>query len=189
LTLRELLKKRELGLEVTMDVLEFGHIEANLAEELDFGEHNLEEHIECQASMMAWWGVVLNAKQAEEAKLQGQYDMWYSMAYESEFKRLWAESGNQISKKPNISSVENLVRIRHRKVYLRWQIRLQAVKREVMLLKDVSNWWREKGQMLVQRAKLLSAEMSMTDMNVRKADRDIQRVQQMMHTGDKKNES
>ncbi len=178
--LRELLKERELGLEITMAVPEFGTVAANLAEELNFGDHDLEEHIECQASMMAWWGVVLNAKQAEEAKLQGQYDLWYSMAYESEFKRLWAESGNQISKKPNISSVENMVRIKYRRPYLHWQIRLQAIKREVALLKDISNWWREKGQMLVQRAKLLSAEMSMTDMTIRRADRDVQKLQQTM---------
>lgn len=138
------------------------------------------EHIECQAGMMAWWTTVCRTAEEEYAKLQHAFDMWFAMIYEVEYDRLWKELDYKKSSKPNISSVENHVKLIRRKEYNEWQRKLRKAKKQIAILKDCINWWQEKGQMLVQAAKYMTAEMNVTDIRIGRQKKDVEKLRRQM---------
>lgn len=178
--LREFLEKHRDLLQIHIESEQLGVIEEDLFSQLYFSEDDIAEHIECQAAAVAWWGVVCRVAESEYARLQHDYDMWHIPLYEREYERLWAELGYARSNKPNISSVENAVKLARKRMYSEWQRRLREAKKQVAILKDVLRWWEEKGQMLVQAAKYITAEMNFTDFHVRKEEKAIKQLRGQM---------
>ena len=176
--MKELLKERRSLLIVEFDS-SMGHIVADLYEELYFEQEQILEHMESQAGMLAWWNALYRDMEEKLNECETEYEIWFALRYEVAYRELKDEMGGG-SKKPNISSVENYVRIMNRKKYRDWQRRLRKLRRQSSTLKDVVKWYEEKGMMLVQMAKLASAEMGAIDLHAKKGTEEVKRLKRNM---------
>ena len=170
--LREVLEKRRGVLRISIDVGSYKD-DVDLYDELMFTQDDLTQHIESQPALVSWWSVLHRRAELEHNQLERNYDIWYSTLYEKAFTKLRAES----SSKPNISSVENTVKLENRKEYLEWQDKLEQKRIQVAILSDVVNWFKEKGQMLIQAAKFYQLEYDSTNMRVRGSKRGKSRAE------------
>jgi len=179
MNLRVLLAQRKDLLRIKFSSDKLGDIDVDLFEELNFSiEKGLGEHIEVQAGMCAWWGIMAQVADSELKEFEQDYDAWHTPRYEKEYDRLWREMDYKTSQKPNINSVDNAVKIRHRNAYNLWQGKLRDARLRASILKDAVKWWSEKGQMLVQAAKIKVTEMGTTDFIQRiSEDKDKERVE------------
>ena len=185
--LKEILENRRDLLKISLSSNKIESIKVDLFDELYFSveDGDLSEHIEIQAGMMAWWGTMLVMAEGELERLEEEYDMWYTPIYEREFNQLWAKLGYKKTNKPNISSVENAVKIKEENVYRDWRRKLRGNKTKVSILKSVSKWWEEKGKMLLTAARIMTTEMSTMDyyrerVKEDKEKWDVQKLQEMM---------
>ena len=175
--LKDILRKRQRSLTLHIQTELFDGDNVNLYKELYYDDNEISDHMECQAGMMAWWSMLHRTLEAEYEELNLRYDMWHTLLYEAEYDRLWTVLGRLKSKKPNISSVENAVRRRRPTEYLRWHRELRKAKLNVSICKDAVKSWEEKGRMLVQSAKIRSAEMNSIDFHVK----DVKNLQDRMN--------
>lgn len=179
--IRKILEERQSQLGIRMKLPKVGVVETNIAEELDFEPEDLNEHMECQAGMMAWWGALYRQKEEELAAVEHRYEMWYAEKYQERYEHLWTEAGRAKSAKPTVGAVEKAVKVRYGKRYSSWQKMLRSKRKEVNYLKDTGKWWEEKGRMLVVYARVMTAEMDMTGMRV-KRDKKIGDLKEAMKT-------
>ena len=156
--MRQLLEQRKDFLQVNITIKSMGEIDIDLFEELMFDTENIRDHVECQASMMAFYHVI-QRKAEEELEIEEMlYDAWFTKVYEIEFQRLWRQVNMTKTGKPSKDSVEKAVKMRYGEEYTKRQTRLIQSKNRVAILKDSSRWWEEKGHMLTQYSKFVLQE-------------------------------
>lgn len=147
-SLRDILRQRDTTIEIRSGT-ETHNI--NLADELHFSTETIREDVECQAGMVAWYGSVLSDAEKEVRRAEREFDIWYARTYNEHFVML-SESG----KKPSIASVENSVRLTRE--YEGHQTRIDVAKGRATTLRNVCDWWKEKGIAIGQFIKLLELE-------------------------------
>ena len=157
--LRKLLRGRRELLKIRVKSPSLGDITADLYDELVFDDDkdDLIEHVSTQSGLMAWWTVVYRTLEKDMARLEREYDVWWSSACEQVNQELW-ESMGQKSRKPSVSSVENTTKAKHKSEYMIWHRKLEDMRFKVALLKDIIRFWDEKGRMLVQASKFIKTE-------------------------------
>ncbi len=180
MNLSKLLKQRRDLLKVEFHSEQFGLIEADLYDELYFSQGEVFDHMQCQAGMIAWWSAIYRSHEAYLDKLEVDYQVWFSLHYEIEFERLWERLGKTKSRIPSISSVENAVKLKHKRRYKDWQDKIRTVRHEVAELKDIVRWYEEKGMMLIQLAKVSIAELGFTDFRAKKQEEEVNKLRRSM---------
>ena len=169
--IKELLKDRRKGIEITLKSEKYGDIVADLYEEVYFDNESVMDHVETMPGLYAYWSSIYRKLEYELELLEERYKMWYSTVYEAEYSKLWVEMGQTKSKRPTVSSVDNSVRRRKPKAYMRWIARVGRAKYNVNIVKDILKAYDIKSQMLIQTAKHYTTEYSLTDMTIKKLDK------------------
>lgn len=159
MNLKKFLESKSDLLTISIDVEGYAD-DVNLYQHLYFESDDILEHIESQAGLLSFYSVLFRVAEMEFAKLEREYDRWFTLKYEVEFSRLRREDEGR---KPNISSVENAVKSRCWKEYDKLKSELERAQLQVSLLKDAVKWFDEKGRMLVQAAKLWDFEAKAAD--------------------------
>ena len=159
MNLKELLENRKGLLKIDIHSKNLGTIEEDLFEQLVLNQDDINEHIEVHAGLTAYWGMLLHIAESEQSSLKRKYELWLSEVYSEIEGKLWAEHDYKISFKPNINSVENGIKIRYKKEWEVWQLKLDNAKHNVGLLERIMRWFTEKGIMITQLAKLKLAEL------------------------------
>lgn len=168
--IKELLRDRREGIKIKIQSEKYGVIEADLYDETFFDNESVMDHVETIAGLYSWWCSIYRKLEYELELLEERYKMWYSTIYEVEYRRLWVEMGQNKSKRPTGASVDNAVRRRKPKSYMKWMSRLGRGRYNVALVKDILKAYDIKSQMLIQAAKHYTSEYNHTDMAIKKLD-------------------
>ena len=153
MTLKDILKRRRDLLKIDVDV-DIVKDDIDLFKELSFDETNIVDALESQAGMVAFYNSLYRQVELEVKQTQRRYDVWYAERYEDAKAEL-AKSGVL---KPNAKAIENQAILGSKREYTIKNNQLERSRYKLGVLKDVLDWWKEKGVMLTQYVKLMGAE-------------------------------
>jgi len=146
-----------------------GNISADLYDQLKIDMNgDLKNELSRQAPLVAYWGMLMQVAEEELRAVDMEYDLWYSEVYREAERRLWGEHDFKVSYKPNITSVENEIKSKHKVKWILWSKKRNRLETNVMFLLKVKNWFNDRTQMLIQISKQRAAEMESIEFELRK---------------------
>jgi len=136
-------------------------VDVNVWDELQIDEHDLNTEFMALPGQIAYWAAVTaRFAQAVEA-VRRDYDNWYAPIYDQEFAKL----ENATGRRPNISSIEYMVRIQHKDEFNRRRDILEQAEADLKTIQGVITALEAKLQSLMQLAKKQIVEYNSTDVS------------------------
>jgi len=140
-----------------------GAVSVNMYDELTPDEVDLDTEFSALPGQVAYWSTVAGRYEQLYTRLQRDYEAWYAEVYEQMFNLLEKETG----RKPNISSVEYMVRNRNREKYNSLQEELLQVKVDLESIRSMVTALHIKSRCLQQLAQRQAVEFSNAEASYR----------------------
>jgi hypothetical protein len=134
-------------------------VDVNVWDELQIDEHALDVEFMALPGQLAYWSAVAARFTQSVEAIRRDFDDWFAPLYEQEFTRLEKDTG----RKPNISSVEYMVKIRYREEFNGRKAALDQAETDLKIVQEIVPALQAKLQALMQLAKRQWAEYNSTD--------------------------
>jgi hypothetical protein len=115
--------------------------------------------------------------------MEREYELWYAEVYNQAYKKLDVETG----RKPNINSVEYLVKTTHGEEWLEKITKLEQAKTDLAVVQGLSPSFNAKLQCLMQLAKRRLEEYYSVEPNVKVPFRNTSNSSQSINLNETKN--
>jgi len=129
-------------------------IDANIWDELSIDRNDLNTEFEALPGQIAYWAAVSSRYEQAVEAIRRDYGDWYGPVYEQEFQKLERATG----RRPNISSAEYMVRIRHKDEYNRRKANLEQAEADLRIVREMVPSLKAKLQALMQLSKMYQVE-------------------------------
>jgi len=149
--LLELMGTRRDAMQIAFDT-HTEHISVNVFDELKIDVNDLDTELAALPSQVAYWIGVLARFELVVSEIKREYDNWYAPIYDSVFNDLERQTG----RRPNINSVEYMVRKNYSTEYNEKQVIVTQADSDFKIVAGVVEGLRVKMQSLIQLAKRIT---------------------------------
>ena len=139
------------------------NLSVNMLDELSIDLDDLDTEFTALPGQIAYWTASIARFSQVVSIMEREYELWYAEVYNQAYKKLDVETG----RKPNINSVEYLVKTTHGEEWLEKITKLEQAKTDLAVVQGLSPSFSAKLQCLMQLAKRRSEEYYSIEPNVK----------------------
>ena len=155
-------------MESRRDQMEFStifdpNLAVNMYDELSIDLEDLDTEFTALPGQIAYWTASIARFSQVVSIMEREYELWYAEVYNQAYKKLDVETG----RKPNINSVEYLVKTTHGEEWLEKITKLEQAKTDLAVVQGLSPSFNAKLQCLMQLAKRRLEEYNSVEPNVK----------------------
>lgn len=140
-----------------------GRISINILDEVAIDEEDLNSEFISLPGYTAYWTAVTARYGLKVQAMHRDFETWWGERYDAAFKALEKDTG----RKPNISSAEYLVKVKHTSEYNEKKVALEEAETNLTILKGICEALHVKLQCLMQLAKRSSLEYDAVEPTVK----------------------
>jgi hypothetical protein len=159
------------------------NLSVNMLDELSIDLDDLDTEFTALPGQIAYWAASIARFSQVVSIMEREYELWYAEVYNQAYKKLDVETG----RKPNINSVEYLVKTTHGEEWLEKITKLEQAKTDLAVVQGLSPSFNAKLQCLMQLAKRRLEEYYSVEPNVKVPFRNTSNSSQSINLNETKN--